>query len=171
MIGRTVFMVGALGMLTLVLLYGVAFVVGGGRIGWAGTLEWSDGVPWPMMAIRAWVIIPLCWIAAAGSLLLVPAARWPQALDFMFLIAVTLVLFGMMTLIFAKVYPESGGTFFDSIQHATGIHWTSIALAPQAISLVALGIRLSILLPQYNAAIREQNENLRRMRENLRKPF
>ncbi|MBG6238974.1 hypothetical protein IWX78_001953 [Mycetocola sp. CAN_C7] len=159
LIGRGIFMVGAFSMLAIVLFMFVSGLLAGGQFGPTSDVKWDVIVPWPLLTIPAWLVIAICVLPALGAVILAPKATWEQAPEFIFMLAVTVVLFVLLPLGLSRMYPDAGAAVFDDRYPELGLaqHW--IGALPQVLTLAVLGIRFAMLVPAYNTAVRRSREN------------
>lgn len=160
LVGRGIFMAAAFGMLAIVLVMFVSGLLAGGQFGPTSDVKWDVLLPWPAVWIPAWLVIGLCLLPPVGALVLAPKAGWQQAPEFIFMIAVTIILFIVIPIGLSRMYPDAGGAMFDDRHPELGLaaHW--VGALPQVVTLLVLGIRLAMLVPGYNAAVRRSRESL-----------
>ena len=159
-VGRGIFMAGAYSMLALVLVWFFSMLLAGGQIGPTDNIKWDAILPWPAVWIPAWLVIAVCLLPLIGVLVLVPKARWQEAVELFVMITMTAIMFVMLPIGLARMYPDAAGAVFDDRypEFGLGFHW--LGALPQIITLAVLGIRFAMLTPAYNAAFRKSRENL-----------
>jgi hypothetical protein len=159
-IGRGIFMTAAYAMLAIILVMFISGLLAGGQFGPTSDIKWDVILPWPAVWIPAWLVIAVCLLPPIGVLVLAPKARWEEAPDFLMFLAMTALLFILMPFGLSRMYPDAGGAVFNDRYPEFGMahHWLG-ALA-QIITLPILGIRMAILVPAYNAAVRRSRQGL-----------
>jgi hypothetical protein len=151
-------MVGAFGMLAVVLVWFASALLAGGQFGPTDDIKWDAVAPWPIVPIPAWVVLALCGMPAAGAIILVAPATWVQAPELLFLLFATVIFFIMLPIGMSRMYPDIGGQRFDDAYPdlGLGLHWRGALI--QFVTLAVLGVRFAMLAPRYNAEHRRRKE-------------
>ena len=154
LIGRGIFMAGAFGMLGVVLVFFVSALLAGGQFGPTSDVKWGVLVPWPAVPVPGWFVIALCFLPVVGAVILVFKATWVQAPELLFLLAMTVIMFILLPVGWARMYPEAGGAGFSDRHPELGLgqHW--LGALPQLVTLMVIGVRFAIVAPRYNAECR-----------------
>ena len=105
-------------------------------------------------------MIALCLLPPIGVIVLTPKSQWEQTPDFLSFIAMTWVLFVLIPIGLSRMYPDIGGVVFNDRYPEFGLAWHWVGALAQVITLPVLGIRLTMLIPAYNAAVRRSKEAL-----------
>jgi hypothetical protein len=144
--GKRVFTYAAFAMFLFFLLSLLNFVLAGGRMGLRDTARWDETAAWPFIPLPAFLVIAAGLAAATGVFMAVPFFRHDTADDLALMGAVSIILFGFMSLFFAGVYTSTRGipTDFDSYpEEGVGWHWIAAAIQiPAVIVLAVRGISL-----------------------------
>lgn len=150
-IGRGIYMAGAFGMLGVLLVFFVSALLAGGQFGPTSDVKWDVLVPWPAVPVPGWFVIALCLLPVVGAVILVLKATWAQAPELVSLLGMTVIMFILLPVAWARMYPETGGAGFSDRYPELGLgqHW--LGALPQLVTLLVLGIRLAMLVPRYNA--------------------
>lgn len=136
----------AFAMFLFFLLSLLNFVLAGGRMGLRDTARWDETAAWPFIPLPAFLVIAAGLAAVTGVFMAVPYFRHDTADELVLMGAVSIILFGFMSLFFAGVYTSTSGipTDFDSYpEQGVGWHWIAAAIQiPAVILLTVRGLSL-----------------------------